>query len=108
MHLRCGCSGTTTLPFSLLGLDSIDTLGKASSFADDEFMTRKPSSRLRWMPAANVASVKDGRSTQVTPFLADPTNSMDITLVRQLLADKPFEVVHGKSTAAWNTSALVF
>ena len=39
------------------GLDSIDTLGKASSFADNESMTRKPRSRLRWMPAANVASL---------------------------------------------------
>jgi hypothetical protein len=39
------------------------------------------------MPDANVASVKDGWSTQVAPFLADLTNSMYIMLVRQLLAD---------------------
>ena len=37
--------------------------------------------------------------------MTDPTNWMDIMLVRQLLADKPFEVAHGKSTAAWNMSA---
>jgi hypothetical protein len=76
------------------GLDSIDTLGERTSFGDDVFMTRKPRSRLCWMPAANVASVKDGRSTQVAPFLGHPTNWMDIMLVRQLLADKPFDVTH--------------
>jgi hypothetical protein len=74
-------------------------------FGDDESMTRKPRSRLKWMPAANVEAVKVGRSTQVAPFLADPTNWMDTMLVRQLLADKSFKVTHGKSTAAWNTSA---
>ena len=48
----------------LIGLDSIDSLGKTTSL-DDDSMTRKPRSRLRWMPAA---TVKDGRSTQVAPF----------------------------------------
>jgi hypothetical protein len=56
------------------------------------------------MPAANVAMFKDRRNTQPAPLLTDPTNWMDIMLVRQLLADKPFEVAHGNSTAAWNTS----
>ena len=79
-------------------LDSGDALGETTSMVDDS-LTRKPRSRLRWMPVATIAAVKDGRVTQVAPFLTDPTNWMDIMLVRQLLADKPFEVAHGKSSA---------
>ena len=41
-----------------IGLYSIDSLGKTTS-SDDDSMTRKQRSRLRWMPAANVASAKD-------------------------------------------------
>ena len=59
---------------------------------DDDSLTRKSHSFLRWMPAANVAIFKVGlNSTQVVPFL--------------LTDKKPFEVALGKSTASWNTSA---
>jgi hypothetical protein len=76
-----------------------DATGETTPMADDDSQTKKSRSALRWMPAAHVALFKDGRNTQAAPFLTDPTNWMDIMLVRQLRADKPFEVAHGKSTA---------
>ena len=88
-----------------IALISGDATGETTPMVDYDSQTKKSRSRLRWMPAAHVAIFKDGRNTQAAPFLTDPTNWMDIMLVRQLLADKPFEVAHGKSTAAWNTSA---
>jgi hypothetical protein len=85
-------------------LDAPDTTIQTTSFSDD-VQARSTRSRLRWMNAATVASVKDGRVTQVAPFLTDATNWKDIMLVRHMLADKPFDCAHGKSTAAWKTTA---
>jgi hypothetical protein len=85
-------------------LDAPDTTIQTTSFSDD-VQARSTRSRLRSMNAATVASVKDGRVTQVAPFLTDATNWKDIMLVRHMLADKPFDCAHGKSTAAWKTTA---
>ena len=78
-----------------------------TTIASAKNSARNQKKRLRWMPTAMVSSVnKDGRAAQVAPsFLTDPNNMMDIMLVRQLLADKPFEAGRGKTTAAWETSA---
>jgi hypothetical protein len=87
-------------------LDAPDTTIQTTSFSDD-VQARLTRSRLRWMNAATVASVKDGRVTQVAPFLTDATNWKDIMLVCHMLADKPFDCSHGKSTAAWKTTAPI-
>jgi hypothetical protein len=52
-----------------------------------------------------VASVKNGKATQVAPFSSDPTNWMDGMLVRQLLSDMSFEIAPGKTTGAWKKAA---
>ena len=85
--------------------DPVEETTPFSGDADEGNSTSLSLVRLRWLPASTVSIVKDGRVAQVAPFLTDPTSWMDIVLVRQLIADAPFEAAHGKSMAAWATNA---
>ena len=90
---------------ALVSGDSTEETTSSSGNVDTRNLASSSRARLRWLPASTVSTVKNGRVMQVAPFLTDPTNLMDIMLVRQLIADLPFEAPHGKSMAAWATSA---